>query len=330
MADPVRVLVVDDDGRVRRFIRECLEHCRVGHAYEVTEAGNGEEALRAIETGEAPELLITDLIMPKMDGFQLVDRLKNSDRFSAMPYIVMASKGSDDDATRKWLEARPFPHILVQPVNNFQLWDMVDRVAEPLRPLPPLNPDTRLARIVMFDSYQPEIINRVAEYLGVRGHDVVVPRSASALHTALDEKLPDVFVMPMLDLGTDMIRVLYDLRARDGGERLGFIFITPQAPTGGASRHWSMPIDSYVTRPYTNWQLLVSIEQLIYRHVVADDGDIRASKAFTSLPRCFAEEDALGAMKEPAAEQNPGPKNVKPSPELPGFYSLTTKRTSCA
>jgi CheY-like chemotaxis protein len=319
MADPVRVLVVDDDGRVRQFIRECLKDCRVGHAYEVTEANDGEEALRMMESGEAPEILITDLIMPKMDGFQLIDRLENSDRFAAMPYIVMASKGSDKDAMKKWLDSRPFPHILVQPFTWSQLLDMVDRVAEPLRPLPPMNPDTRLARIVMFDSYQPEIINRVAEYLRVRGHDVVVPRILSEMHTALDEKLPDVFVMPNIDLGTDMIRVLYDLRARVGGERLGFIFITPQGATGGASRHWSMPIDSYVTRPYTKWQLLVSIEQLVYRHVVADDGDIRASKAFTSLPRCFAEEDALRAMKEPADEQNRGRKKVKPSPELPGF-----------
>ena len=68
-----QILLVDDDDGLRKVLRITLE--RMGH--QVTEARNGKEALTAYEQ-VAPDLIITDLIMPEMEGIETIMRLKKS------------------------------------------------------------------------------------------------------------------------------------------------------------------------------------------------------------------------------------------------------------
>jgi CheY-like chemotaxis protein len=69
MGMTLRILVVDDDPGIRRFIKDVLSF------YEVVEAGDGEEALSLCEKVK-PNLVITDIRMPKMDGYQLLSKLR--------------------------------------------------------------------------------------------------------------------------------------------------------------------------------------------------------------------------------------------------------------
>jgi hypothetical protein len=57
----------------------------------------------------------------------------------------------------------------------------------------------------------------------------------------------------------------------ENGERVGFVLISPIEPNGEPGRVWTLTFDSYVPRPYTKWQLIVSIEQLLYRRVIIDE-----------------------------------------------------------
>ena len=78
------VLVVDDVESVRRLIRRALEH--MGH--RVLEAGDGVEALACLAQSRAVDLVITDLRMPNMDGWQLATRL--SARSPRVPVLFMS------------------------------------------------------------------------------------------------------------------------------------------------------------------------------------------------------------------------------------------------
>jgi two-component system cell cycle sensor histidine kinase/response regulator CckA len=68
---PVRVLVVDDEPQVRSLLRSLLAR----QGYEVMEAGDGEEALSLCEQGGCFDVLLTDVVMPRMDGLQLSERV---------------------------------------------------------------------------------------------------------------------------------------------------------------------------------------------------------------------------------------------------------------
>jgi excisionase family DNA binding protein len=79
------VLVVDDDARLREFVRVSLE----GEGYSVAEAGSAEEALAAIED-QAPDLVLLDVVMPGVDGWQMLQRMQ--ERHGSIPVIMFSGK----------------------------------------------------------------------------------------------------------------------------------------------------------------------------------------------------------------------------------------------
>lgn len=85
--DTARVLVVDDEPQITRVLRTVL----TSQGYDVQTAGEGESAL-AIFTEWHPELVITDLFMPRMDGLELCKRIR---AVSNVPIIVLSVKGEE-------------------------------------------------------------------------------------------------------------------------------------------------------------------------------------------------------------------------------------------
>jgi excisionase family DNA binding protein len=79
------VLVVDDDSRLREFIRVNLEM----EGYEVREAGRAREALDAIED-QAPDLVLLDVVMPGIDGWEMLQRIQ--ERHGSIPVIMFSGK----------------------------------------------------------------------------------------------------------------------------------------------------------------------------------------------------------------------------------------------
>ena len=84
-----RVIIADDSGTARMFVRKCLEIAGYSDA-EFLEAKNGVEALAALGKGSV-NLIVTDLTMPDMDGTELVRRVKSDKRYSPIPVLVITS-----------------------------------------------------------------------------------------------------------------------------------------------------------------------------------------------------------------------------------------------
>lgn len=91
----LKILVADDDRVVRRIITAKLS----GLGYEIIEAYDGQEALERLEDGVIPSVLITDQLMPRMNGLQLVREIRKSQNpaLSRLPVIMLTSKGSERD-----------------------------------------------------------------------------------------------------------------------------------------------------------------------------------------------------------------------------------------
>jgi len=83
------ILVVDDDEQILDFLRPKLK----GAGYNVLTANNGIEALEQAEAQD-PDLLVLDLVMPKMGGFETLKEIR---KFSAVPVIVLSARGADVD-----------------------------------------------------------------------------------------------------------------------------------------------------------------------------------------------------------------------------------------
>jgi len=87
-----RILVVDDELSIIKFLRANLE----SKGYEVLTAINGAEALQTFEM-ELPDLVILDIMMPKMDGFEVCRRLRE---WSQTPIIMLSARGDESDKVK--------------------------------------------------------------------------------------------------------------------------------------------------------------------------------------------------------------------------------------
>jgi len=113
-----KILIVDDDGDLRTLYGLCF--LRRGH--HIVAASNGREALDCL-AAHAPDLLITDLRMPELDGLELLRRLR-ADGPRALPVIVLTARG-DQQAAALAAGADAF---LVKPVPLRQLGETAERL----------------------------------------------------------------------------------------------------------------------------------------------------------------------------------------------------------
>jgi CheY-like chemotaxis protein len=82
-----RLLVVDDDVQIVDLVRQFL----AGEPYEVVAAADGQEALEAISQ-QRPDILLLDLLMPRLDGFAVIEHLRQEAQYQQLPIIVLTAK----------------------------------------------------------------------------------------------------------------------------------------------------------------------------------------------------------------------------------------------
>ena len=97
MADRRRVLVVDDEPDVLLLCRVNLEF----EGYEVMEASDGVEAMSRVRE-RRPDVVLLDVMMPRMDGWQVLNELKADDELKDIPVVMLTAKVQDQDQIRGW------------------------------------------------------------------------------------------------------------------------------------------------------------------------------------------------------------------------------------
>jgi diguanylate cyclase (GGDEF)-like protein len=132
------VLVVDDEEPIRKIVSFQLEKA----GYEVTACADGEEALRMVE-GREPDLILLDVMMPNVDGYEVCKRLKSNYQTSHIPIIMVTAKselenrlqGFEDGANDYITKPFAITELLVR-VKNVLQWSQLQRQANPLTGLP--------------------------------------------------------------------------------------------------------------------------------------------------------------------------------------------------
>ena len=90
METTIKILVVDDESRMRKLVRDFL----VKKGYEVLEAADGEEALDLFYADKDISLIILDVMMPKMNGFEVCREIREH---SKVPIIMLTAKSAESD-----------------------------------------------------------------------------------------------------------------------------------------------------------------------------------------------------------------------------------------
>ncbi len=90
-----KILIVEDD----KFLRELIVKKLAKEGYEVSEAIDGEEGIKKIKS-EKPDLILLDLILPGMDGFEVLSKMKDDPLLSSIPVIILSNLGQKEDVEK--------------------------------------------------------------------------------------------------------------------------------------------------------------------------------------------------------------------------------------
>lgn len=118
-----RILLAEDD----RFLRKAAGAMLRRQGFTVLTAEDGEEALR-VARAETPDLILLDLIMPKMQGFEVLKALKSDPQTSPIPVVILSNLGQESDSKA----AREMGALDYWVKANLALEELVRRVEETL------------------------------------------------------------------------------------------------------------------------------------------------------------------------------------------------------
>ncbi|TSC75869.1 MAG: two-component system, OmpR family, phosphate regulon response regulator PhoB [Parcubacteria group bacterium Gr01-1014_30] len=90
-----KILIIEDD----KFLRELIARKLEKEGYETPQAVDGEEGFKKV-VSEKPDLVLLDLILPGIDGFELLSKIKNDDQLSRIPVIILSNLGQREDVDK--------------------------------------------------------------------------------------------------------------------------------------------------------------------------------------------------------------------------------------
>jgi signal transduction histidine kinase/DNA-binding response OmpR family regulator len=255
----VKVLVVDDNRTNRRILEGLVKQWGMNP----TCAGDGEKALAALlaasEVDEPYGLILTDMHMPKMDGFGLVEEVKRRPELSTSTIMMLTSGGQRGDAAR--CGELGISAYLLKPVRKSELRDAIMRVLSTNKQSGPtrmvtkysMQEDGGLGRSLNILLAEDNLVNQklATRLLEKRGHRVTVASNGTQALAAWEKGRFDLVLMdvqmPEMD-GLEATRLLRE-RERSSGEHQEVVAMTALVMKGDRERCLAAGMDGYLSKP---------------------------------------------------------------------------------
>ena len=242
-----RILVVDDS----KSIRFALESQLREEGFDVTTAVDGEEGLsKALE--EEFDLVITDLDMPKMDGFELCTRLKSEFKTSHIPIIILSARDSDDTIERGFRVGAD-----AYLAKGDRIEDKVERIKDILRTK---NFLTGSRILVADDSSSVRLFIQAG--LNEAGFRTEVVTNGQEALDRIDEFKPDLILSDLMMPGVDGADLLRAVTQSEAHRTIPVIIMSTVSDRPLMRRLIRDGAATFMVKPFTMNQLVITIEEL--------------------------------------------------------------------
>jgi signal transduction histidine kinase/DNA-binding response OmpR family regulator len=275
MLRDVKVLLVDDNRTNRRILEGMLGLWEM----KTTSVENGEEALNELSsaqgTGLPYGLILTDMHMPKMDGFTLIEQIRQRPDLATATIMMLTSAGHRGDAVR--CQELGVAAYLLKPIRQSELREAITRAlgAREQDGAIPL-----ITRFSLHDEPDPSAClrvllaedNAVNQRLGVkllekRGHSVTVAANGRAALKALEEEKFDLVLMDVQMPEMDGLEATTAIRNKEklSGNHQAVIALTAHSMKGDRERCLAAGMDGYLSKPIRPDELDALLESHIAR-----------------------------------------------------------------
>jgi two-component system, sensor histidine kinase and response regulator len=271
--DGLEVLIVDDNSTNLRIMGEMIKNWRMRPSL----ADGGQRALEmmmeAQKAGRKFPLLLLDIHMPVMDGFELAEKIKGMPDYSDTPIIVLTSSGLRGDAAR--CRDLGIAAYLTKPVKRSSLLDAMltvlgttdpDGVEIPLVTQHSLREEMHPLRILVAEDN--EVNQKIAlSMLGKRGHEVVIARNGKEALDVLDTMGARPFDLVLMDVqmpemdGFEATRLIRE-KEKKTGKHIPIIALTAHAMKGDKEECLEAGMDDYVSKPLRAEKLFKIIREI--------------------------------------------------------------------
>ncbi|MGH7671027.1 MAG: response regulator, partial [Gemmatimonadaceae bacterium] len=264
----VRVLVVDDNPTNRHVMQRVLQ--RAG--CEVDTAEHGREGLTHLQAAAARRvpyrLLVTDLFMPEMDGFELVTAVRAEPALRDVAIVMLSSAIRRGDAERGRMLA--VSTLLLKPAGRTELVDEASRALGLMRAAPRRTGEQhvitasgrRALRILLAED---NLVNQevAATMLRRRGHHVDVVENGREAVDAVGRAPYDLVLMDLQMPEMDGFQATAEIRKLPGGPTVPVVAITANAMVGERERCLAAGMDGYISKPYKPHELFAAVESTV-------------------------------------------------------------------
>jgi len=273
----VKVLVVDDNRTNRRILEGMLMRWQM----KPTLVEGGKEALAQLsaarEAGEPYGLILTDMHMPDMDGFTLVEQIRKRPEVSTATIMMLTSAGHRGDAAR--CQELGVSAYLLKPIRQSELREAVARVlgAREQEGAIPL-----VTRFSLHDAREPDAFLRVliaednlvnqrlaVRLLEKRGHQVAVAATGLEALKALEKEKFDLVLMDVQMPEMDGLEATVAIRQKEKGSGLhqAIVALTAHAMKGDREKCLAAGMDGYLTKPIRPQDLDHLLATYVARHM---------------------------------------------------------------
>lgn len=184
-SQPATLLIVDDEPQVRKLLETLLQH----EGYQTVCAGSGEEALQLVAQ-QPPDLILLDIMMPGMDGYEVASQLKGDETTAGIP-IIMLSALSEPSARVSGLETGA-EEFISKPVERVELWLRVRNLLRLKARGDRVNPSRELTR----------------QQTGMNVHDLAHQDLEEALRLAVEREEFTVHYQPKVEVANGRLCAL--------------------------------------------------------------------------------------------------------------------------
>jgi len=244
-------LIIDDSFSIRSNLKAELED----HGYAVTEALDGQEGFEIAQSDKF-DLIITDINMPRLNGFDLCERLKECPDTQSIPVIILSSLDSDVDIERGFKTGAA---AFVTKANaKIELHERIDEVLR--------RSSLIRERLILVVDDSPVIRNIVTDGLTKAGFNVITAQNGLKALSVLKEKTPDLILSDIQMPQMDGMSFCAAVKSNPKWCSIPFVVMSSASDRAVIRRMIDRGACGFLVKPFNVEQLIVTTEKLLSDH----------------------------------------------------------------
>jgi two-component system cell cycle response regulator len=259
----IKILAVDDEPMMLNIVETALAE----QGYLVATASGGQEALEKVRAF-SPDVILLDVIMPDITGFDIAERLKSDPATSGISIIMVTGLGSIEDRV-KGLESgaddflsKPFnlDELVVRVRSLAKLKVLQDRIKTMEKKCPDLKArGSRRMPLVLAVEDDERIVHICRNVLGASGYEVAGAANAEEALSFIQSQTPDIIILDLMLPGRDGLELLSEIRKINTVSRVPVIILTALGDLKTKLKGFYIGADDYLVKPLSSMELLARV-----------------------------------------------------------------------